>query len=69
MENNYEIIWNEEEHYFFETFEEAEEEYYNMVGEYDEIIQSGQVGKDFLWSIVASEDKEDSIYLFPISRC
>ena len=31
MENNYEIIWNEEEHYFFETFEEAEEEYF---GEY-----------------------------------
>lgn len=69
MENNYEIIWNEEEHYFFETFEEAEEEYYNMVGEYDEIIRSGQVGKDCLWSIVASEDKENSIYLFPIFRC
>ena len=33
MENNYEIIWNEEEHYLFETFEEAEEEYYNSRGD------------------------------------
>ena len=56
MENNYEIIWNEEE-------------YYNMIGEYDEIIRSGQVGKDFLWSIVASEDKEINICLSPIFRC